>query len=708
MKVRAAVVSAVALVLAATPAFAGTTGVVDTYDWPADNPWSTENNRPTGLRLQETGFVSQVAALENFAFSFGDAAHYYRGAPSGSYIYRAEFSGITHAPNQSQEYGGIYRDDIGSWEAGQWEDRASSNGALLGSGTTANRYQSTAENGVDSAYCARPNCAIGGTVGNRAIWGMRMLGQTLNTSEAVVGAGSARLYYSDDHVPTVAVVSHSGYTPGTWAENPSATTSLRGEVTAGLGMGRVGVQRTGQATQWGPAACTWVRDSTCSGTTTNSLSYGSTYPEGSNVVTGRAENIAGNQSTSNPAWRVNVDRTPPQATITGDGWSGVVNGVVLPGERSVTIAASDGSDAADSTARSGVKSIDVRIDDESLADFPASQPCNSPPRHSCSMTRTATYDTNDYPDGEHTITVVVRDQLDHPQTYITQARFGSPIAPPDTCDDITVSDGYVGPANYLALKAEQSQTNVTTVCWHVASLPLLNQAGSVTFIGASLDGGLPAIDPGEGASCVDAGGSAVVDNENPTLGNVRISYVTSGSPGPSEAWVCVEAPGVNYRLRLTVPIVGEPEVELGVANPAPLPPAPAAWPDKASKRCNQTSGTFLVNTELAGRHVWLATDSAGGTVEVCVREEPAAGGAGNGAVITVSPASVGQPVGVSDDLTPCNEVVNHLNSPTKLWIDRSTSTEPLSVCIDTDFVDTRIFVGTSGVGSPVSYELDEG
>lgn len=177
---------------------------------------------------------------------------------------------------------------------------------------------------------------------------------------------------------------------------------------------------------------------------------------------------------------------------------------------------------------------------------------------------------------------------------------------------------------------------------------------------------------------------------------------------PGEAWVCVEAPaGVSYRLKLHVPTATAPDVSVGVHNPPLSPPAPEAWPAKESARCQATSGTFLVNGEVAGKHLWLATATAGSTAELCVRQQDVASGSGSGGVVTVDGTKLPAQFGLSPDLSPCTQVVNHFDAPpVKLHLDASPVGDPQSVCVDAGVYAQRFFVGSSDDGSTVRFMPD--
>lgn len=501
--------------------------------------------------------------------------------------------------------------------------------------------------------------------------------------------GGVSVTMSDPENPSVSVAHSNPAMASGWVNSGSDTATVDGS-DPGLGIDKITFSGTGSGD---------VRDNPCSGTRSNpcpsSWSQQRTYntsglPEGTTQVSATVADAGGRQTVA--TWQYKIDRTDPNATIAGDGWP--ATGVVLPGERSVTVSATD--------APSGVKSIEIQVDGQ--REFYDEQSSGN------SMTRTWTYDTADYEPGQHTLKVIVTDQAGNTTTKEKDVVFGEAVLPdpPFGCDQLTAvtiaSGHYGGPGNYLGLKADEPESNVTRVCWHVASGPLVNSSGAIQFTGASFDPGGSGVDPGEGDECLAQGGELLAQNTN-ALGTVRLSYYTA----PDEAWVCVEAPGgVSYRLRLVVPSATEPDAQVGAHTPPLAPPAPEPWPVKASNRCETLSGgTFLVKQELMGRKLFLATRSAGTTADVCARHQDGSG-SGSGGVVTVDPTSLPGEIGTSADLTPCTQIINHFDGPagTKLYLDMSPGSDPQSVCVDAGVLRQRFFVGTSGGGNPVTFTPD--
>ncbi|MFL5911403.1 MAG: FG-GAP repeat domain-containing protein [Gaiellaceae bacterium] len=133
-------------------------------------------------------------------------------------------------------------------------------------------------------------------------------------------------------------------------------------------------------------------------------------PEGLNTVTARATDATGKASpdVSASLSPVKIDRTPPASDPSGALWDR--RGQDLPpGTYDLRIDARDGTQGgADSAKRSGVRSIEIIVDGDE-ADY-AEQDCST---DSCPMTRTWSFDTSQYGGGDHSIKMIVTDQIGH-------------------------------------------------------------------------------------------------------------------------------------------------------------------------------------------------------------------------------------------------------------------------------------------------------
>ncbi len=165
-----------------------------------------------------------------------------------------------------------------------------------------------------------------------------------------------------------------------------------------------------------PTGADETRTRTCSGTSTNRCpTQGSevfTYRtntgrfpnEGRHQLRATVGDARGSTATSQP-WQVGIDRTAPALALSGALYDR--RGQELPeGSYQLDIRASDGDAGSDASARSGVRSLDILLNGESV-DF-AQQDC---PTGSCALERSWTFDTAEHPGGEHVVEVVSEDQL---------------------------------------------------------------------------------------------------------------------------------------------------------------------------------------------------------------------------------------------------------------------------------------------------------
>ena len=629
-----------------------------------------------------------------FTWNGGEWGDWRYTAPGSAYVYNLHFSGVTHQRSGSSMVQGIMRPD-GSWEAGYWNRNGNEANGIEPmtetSSSAGNTYQ----------HCTQGLCQPGiGSSGNMAVFRAQITSPGYRCCHSLYQSFSGTSVYLDDReAPVAGAPSHGSPAPGAWVDSASySVTAPVSDGTAALrGLGakklelRLPKRTGGTSVRSATHPCAGGHNDRCPQTwTPASLSYSTAdLPEGASTATLHGYDVLGKESAAR-TWQVKVDRSAPEATATGDGWTPVA-GMVPPGERSIAVSATD--------AYAGVKSVEIEVD--GVREFNSTQTCAA---GGCSMSRTWTYDTADYSLGQHTIEVIVEDQVGHAWSESKTVTFGE-FAPPPGCTSgaTTVSSGHIGgPANYLGLEAE-AQGGATHVCWHLASAPLVNSSGTLMVVGASIDPTAPQVDS-SGAACLSQqAGQVIVSNTN-ALGTVRISRYSAAG----QAWVCVQAPGVSYRLRLTVPAATTPDVLVAPSATPVLPPPPRTWPAEPSARCQASSGTFLINNEVAGRQLWLAASAAAGKAEVCVRQEDVASGSGSGGVVTIAPTNLPGDVGLSDDLGPCTQVVNHFDAPpVRLHIDRSPGADPQSVCVDAGVQRKRLFVGTTGGGNPVAFESDD-
>jgi YD repeat-containing protein len=266
---------------------------------------------------------------------------------------------------------------------------------------------------VDWAYCAY---AAGGTpcganqpnlaTGNEAAWAMDAYVPTpnsqalgLQTSAPVAFVGSTAILESQTLNPTIAVQHSSPPSSSTWVRSYSDQATLTG-TDAGLGMGSVSLSGpgvpNGTVTNTSPATGTF--GNIASSYTPAAISY--TAPQGVDIYTANATDIAGNTATTPSTWTVKVDDTPPAfGTLSGSlatAAAGSPPTFTLPvGQLTVPV----------TDALSGVASISASIDCPGVSLPGATQTASA----GQPLSDTITMNTLSCSRGTHTITLTATD-----------------------------------------------------------------------------------------------------------------------------------------------------------------------------------------------------------------------------------------------------------------------------------------------------------
>lgn len=132
-------------------------------------------------------------------------------------------------------------------------------------------------------------------------------------------------------------------------------------------------------------------------------------PEGIVKPTGWATDALGNLATK-AEWQLKVDRSAPTVALSGPLKDAANSGGTLIKESyGLTITTTEGSNAANSQRRSGVKNVQVFVD--GALEF--STPNRTCPLDSCGYTDSWTFESGEYEFGQHTVSVVAKDQLNH-------------------------------------------------------------------------------------------------------------------------------------------------------------------------------------------------------------------------------------------------------------------------------------------------------
>jgi RHS repeat-associated protein len=366
----------------------------------------------------------EIIGFANTAYPGGAAAEYYYVPPSGVYIYAFEETWVTHAVNNSDEYGGIVSWANGAWEPGVWSQASGQ------SGTPAARYWGGWENGQQwVAYCARSDCGGGSSEGidtnNSAVFGLYIAGTTANNGQQpyMVLSGDAIVWESDYGPVTVGAPVNNPL----WADT-SGSANVPASEQSGLGIAQETV--TGPNGLGGTAApsCNGTHTAPCPLSYTGTVNFNtSSLPEGSNVFTAQAQDAAGVMS-STRQWNVDVDHQTPQAPSfagllwnnrydpTGNYTGGSSQSNPMPDlNYPMQITGTDPGNA------SGPAEFDVQVDNNApqavqSACAPISQSdsttqCGQLQNGNRVQTVNYRFNSDAYPAGEHTICVTLKDQV---------------------------------------------------------------------------------------------------------------------------------------------------------------------------------------------------------------------------------------------------------------------------------------------------------
>lgn len=390
-------------------------------------------------------YIKANASLANYAN--GDWAEWYKTARPGSYIYQfdaAAISTVTSAAVTGGNHGWFFmgvtpaNPSDGWWETGRViHDGTTDEGlAVTYSGTNltnATRYV--------KVHDGQPTNATPIVPGNTAILRLQMSAAGAAGSPLpYIAIGGGATYSSETTPPTLTALAHSNPVPSDWVDSYSDTVSATADDT-GLGMGILALSRSGTASGSKNACPLDAPPANTSGAGLanaydncplhfdGSISYSA--PEGVNTYVLAATDLVGNHNVAqDKAWPspVKVDNSPPgPVTLSGPLWDdrniavedGEQESGALDADEALTVNASDGSTSA---PRSGVASIEMNVD--GALKHPEDRYDVSCTSSGCpyDATHTFTFHPSEYAqEGDHTITVIVRDKLADPNSKIAGA-----------------------------------------------------------------------------------------------------------------------------------------------------------------------------------------------------------------------------------------------------------------------------------------------
>ena len=385
--------------------------------WGGADPAGT-TNRGRGLYIWNRGLPRWYAMYADCAGCWHNFAEWNWSAPANTYIFRADFIDYWQVSTESSCLSsGIFSATLQNWEARYIY-------CPPGGNYTYNWYYN---------HCLRTNCVPGGTPGNRAQFTHHMSGEGTRSTPFQDYLAGASLWLFDDNNPTIAQET----TRVGWTKEASPPLGFRA-TDIGLGLREFRIY----SLDYGAWDKAWTHLEACrfKGDRWNRCPrdlwwYTSTgnLPDGIRSVQIDAWDMPDHQVSQ--VQKVNLDRTAPSVTPSGPLWDAREKGL-SDSPASLTVAATDGvKNGSDLARRSGVKSIEIKVDGVVQGTTPTQtmSSCGAP--DSCPMTRTYSFPTDSYSEGDHTIEVTVKDQLDNTSAPIRWTVIKDRVAP--SLDSVT-------------------------------------------------------------------------------------------------------------------------------------------------------------------------------------------------------------------------------------------------------------------------------
>jgi RHS repeat-associated protein len=352
-----------------------------------------------------TGY--QISTKIGQYYTDNDYGEYYWRAPAKSFIYKAEYHGVTHSPSPSGTAHvilGLF-DSAGVKEPGQWCDQN-------GCSTAYPFSSSTAVTNINQTHCARPNCPFQGAERNFMLIALQMHGSGARSNISFSSLGGAQIYLHDSYRPAMSSgsLSLTGLPSSSkWIESGQGVVNATA-TDEGLGVHYLKFEAPGIGVRQRASDCRGDHQAPCPasltlagpGTGGDPTSFQvSDLSEGVQHVEVWAEDAAGNISDRISSEAIKVDRSAPALpTLSGS----IVDG--SGGE--LRVQASD--------PHSGIKSIELREQGGSgarIQDAYAERSCSFDPGCETTWDKTFTLDLAQLELTDHQAEVVITDALGH-------------------------------------------------------------------------------------------------------------------------------------------------------------------------------------------------------------------------------------------------------------------------------------------------------
>ena len=245
-------------------------------------------------------------------------------------------------------------------------------------------------------------------------------------------AGGVAVRLDDPEAPTLYSASGSTSGPGGWASESWPVSVTASAYDPGLGVKSFWIHPQGKETYEKTSGCLGTKVSPCSASTAPSYSLAAgLFDEGEREVEVSASDPTGKYS-GTKKFKVKVDRTPPVIALAGqfaketdetegDGKDTTgADDLSLP-IYNLQIKAEDGKKEPATERRSGVKNIEVQLDNvKQTVPWSALPSC---PETSCAMTKTYPVKLVGLSEGKHTLKVIATDFVSKSETRSIEFKY---------------------------------------------------------------------------------------------------------------------------------------------------------------------------------------------------------------------------------------------------------------------------------------------
>lgn len=294
----------------------------------------------------------------NSGFYNGAYAQWYFKAPPYTYVYRAIFGNVAHAPYASRAYQGIAEPNLTYWEGGV--DMFNQYGQYAGNpgGPWGHAYS-----GYNHDFCYQPRCDRSrGPDQNTAVFGMEAY-----NPYGVIGTGSNRPtttmgwadVYLGDRTPPAKPRITAGPTSGEWFDDGNAAQTLNAD-TYDEGLGSYSLTLNGATSGGGPryASCPYgVENKTLACPRNLGAGWSYRLSQGTNYLSVSAQDVVGNNSVGAASFTRRVDRSNP-SSVSLSGGLATSAGKAVDSASKVRVIGRD--------SYSGVRRLELLVDERSV------------------------------------------------------------------------------------------------------------------------------------------------------------------------------------------------------------------------------------------------------------------------------------------------------------------------------------------------------